>query len=137
LAGLRVGIAAASQSIINIFNRVKPPYNINVASQRMALEALKNRDVIDAWIHEVVKERAKLRAELVLLPCVVRVYPSDANFLLVKVRDPSATYTFLVAKGIIVRDRSRVELCEGCLRITVGTIEENKMLLAALREYGE
>lgn len=134
LAGLRVGMAFASEPIIDIFNRIKPPYNINIASQKLVLEALNNTDKINAWIKETVEERDKLSAELTMLPFIIKVYPSDANFILVKTNDPIAIYNYLVTKKIIIRDRSKVELCEGCLRITVGTKEENKKLIDTLKE---
>lgn len=134
LAGLRVGMAFASEPIIDIFNRIKPPYNINIASQKLVLEALNNTDKINAWIKETVEERDKLSAELAMLPFIIKVYPSDANFILVKTNDPLAIYNYLVTKKIIIRDRSKVELCEGCLRISVGTKEENRKLIDTLKE---
>lgn len=135
LAGLRVGMAFASEPIIDIFNRIKPPYNINIASQKLALEALDNTDKINAWIKETVQERDKLSEELSKLSFILKVYPSDANFILVKTNDAIAIYNYLVTKKIIIRVRSKVELCEGCLRITVGTKEENRRLLETLKEY--
>lgn len=135
LAGLRVGMAFASEPIIDIFNRIKPPYNINIASQKLVLEALDNTDKINAWIKETVEERDRLSAELAMLPFIIKVYPSDANFILVKTNNPLAIYNYLVTKKIIIRDRSKVELCEGCLRITVGTKEENRKLIDTLKEY--
>lgn len=132
LAALRVGMAFASEDIINVFNKIKPPYNINQASQELALEALGNIEQVNAWIKETVQERNKLEQALNELPIVQKVYPSDANFLLVKVSDAKGIYNQLVEQGIIVRDRSKVELCAGCLRITVGTPEENVQLIQAL-----
>lgn len=132
LAALRVGMAFASEDIINVFNKIKPPYNINQASQELALEALGNIEQVNAWIRETVQERNKLEQALNVLPIVEKVYPSDANFLLVKVNDAKGIYNQLVEQGIIVRDRSKVELCAGCLRITVGTPEENVQLVQAL-----
>src|SRR6476661_3235282 len=129
LAGLRVGMAFASEEIIEVFNKVKPPYNVNQASQQLALEALSNVEQVNEWIKETVAEREALRKALENLNNVQQVYPSDANFLLAKFDDPKAVYTYLTSLGIIVRDRSKVELCEGCLRITVGTSEENKQLI--------
>ena len=133
LAGLRVGMAFASEEIIEVFNKVKPPYNINQASQQLALEALENIEQINNWIKQTVQEREKLSKALASLDFVQKIYPSDANFLLVKTADPGAIYQSLVNNGIIVRDRSKVELCEGCLRITVGTPEENGILLKSLQ----
>ncbi|MFC6102921.1 histidinol-phosphate transaminase [Olivibacter domesticus] len=135
LAGLRIGMAFASPEIIDIFNKIKPPYNINEASQILALEALENIDKVNNWIKETVKERELLDKMLLALPFVQQVYPSDANFLLMKASNPKDIYNYLVELGIIVRDRSSVILCENCLRITVGTPEENKELLAALQNY--
>lgn len=134
LAGLRVGMAFASEEIIEVFNKVKPPYNINQASQELVLKALENVEQVNEWIRQTVSERNKLSAELAVLGFVQKIYPSDANFLLVKVIDPVSIYQSLINQGIIVRDRSKVELCEGCLRITIGTPEENETLLAALKD---
>ncbi len=132
LAALRVGIALASKEIIDIMNKIKPPYNINQASQELALQALNEVDQVNNMIKEIVKEREVLAEALVNLSFVEKVYPSDANFLLVKMSDPVGVYKKLLEQGIVVRDRSKVELCEGCLRITVGTPEENKTLLYVL-----
>lgn len=135
LAGLRIGMAFASEEIIEVFNKVKPPYNVNQASQQFALEALKNVDQVNEWIRETVKQRELLSSELSGLPFVIRIYPSDANFILVKTTDARGIYNFLVEHGIIVRDRSNVKLCEGSLRITVGTPEENTLLIKTLKDY--
>jgi histidinol-phosphate aminotransferase len=135
LAALRLGMAYASEEIINVLNKVKPPYNINQASQELALQALEEVGQVNDMIREIVEQRGKLASQLQGLPLVLRIYPSDANFLLVKVTDAKSIYNFLLTKGIVVRDRSRVELCEGCLRITIGTPAENEQLLSALKEY--
>ncbi len=135
LAGLRVGMAFACEEIIEVMNKVKPPYNINEASQQLALKALQNIDLINLWIRETLAERDKLVLELKDFDFVLDIYPSDANFILVKTTDPKGIYNYLVSKGIIARDRSKVELCEGCLRITIGTPEENKTLIQTLKEY--
>lgn len=135
LAALRLGMAFASEEIINILNRIKPPYNINQASQELALKALENVEEVNQMIKDIVGERNTLTAQLRGLGVVKKIYPSDANFLLVQVDKPVELYQFLLTKGIVVRDRSKVELCEGCLRITVGTPEENKRLLAAINEF--
>lgn len=137
LAALRMGMAFAGEDIINIFNKIKPPYNINQASQELALEALNNVEQVNAWIRETVEEREKLTGELVKLPIVEKVYPSDANFLLVKTTDARGIYNILTSQGIIVRDRSKVELCAGSLRITIGTPEENVTLLQALQNIAQ
>lgn len=133
LAALRVGMAFASQEIVQVMNKVKPPYNINQASQELVLRALDEVGQVNDMIREIVKERGLLEAELKQLSLVRKVYPSDANFLLVKVDDAKAIYNALLDKGIVVRDRSKVELCEGCLRITVGTENENIELINALK----
>ncbi|GAA4319189.1 histidinol-phosphate transaminase [Mucilaginibacter gynuensis] len=135
LAGLRVGMAFASEEIIEVLNKVKPPYNINEASQQLALEALANVDQVNGWIRETLAQRDKLVLELKNLDFVLDIYPSDANFILVKTTAPKEIYNFLVQKGIIVRDRSKIDLCEGCLRITVGTPAENELLLKNLQNY--
>ena len=135
LAALRIGMAFASEEIIEVFNKVKPPYNINEASQQLALQALNNLEKVNEWIKETIVEREKLVASLLQLPFVVKVFPSDANFILAKTSDAKGIYNFLVERGIIVRDRSKVELCEGSLRITIGTPAENKILIETLTKY--
>jgi len=135
LAGLRVGMAFASEEIIEVMNKVKPPYNINDASQQLALKALQNVDQVNEWIKETLIQRDKLVLELKDYEFVIDIYPSDANFILVKTTDPRGIYSHLVQQGIIVRDRSKVTLCEGCLRITIGTPIENNILLEALKNY--
>lgn len=135
MAGLRVGMAFASEEIISVFNKIKPPYNINEASQRLAIKALDNIDRVNNWIKEIVSEREKLVKSLGDFYFVEKIYPSDANFLLVKNREPKKIYNYLVERGIIIRDRSSVALCEGCLRITVGTKQENSILMESLKKY--
>jgi histidinol-phosphate aminotransferase len=135
LAALRIGMAFASEEIIEVFNKVKAPYNVNKASQELALKALDNVEQVNTWINETVAERDLLTAGLTDLPLVEKVYPSDANFLLVKIAEPKQAYVHLMNDGIIVRDRSSVELCEGCLRITVGKPVENKQLLTSLARF--
>jgi histidinol-phosphate aminotransferase len=135
LAGLRIGMAFASEPIIDIFNRIKPPYNVNAVSQKLALDALNNIEQVNSWIKEIVLERELMVIELQKLPFIQKVYPSDANFILVKTNDPQAIYNYLVTNNVIVRDRSKVELCEGCLRITIGTKEQNKNLINLLSKY--
>ena len=137
LAGLRLGMAFASEEIIEVFNKVKPPYNINEASQRIALEALQNVEQINNWIKLTVSEREKLINDLGKLELVLKIFPSDANFILVKTVDAKGIYHHLVNNGIIVRDRSKVELCEGSLRITVGTPDENKTLITNLKNFSK
>lgn len=134
LAGLRLGMAFASAEIINILNKIKYPYNINIQTQQLALEALDNAFKKDIWVDEILTERTKLIENLKGLKIVQHVFPTDANFLLAKVDDAQATYQYLAQNGIIVRDRSRIALCAGCLRITIGTPEENKTLIKALQQ---
>jgi histidinol-phosphate aminotransferase len=135
LAGLRVGMAFASEEIIEVMNKVKPPYNVNEASQQLALKALANVDQVNGWIKETLALRDILVLALKDFDFVLDIYPSDANFILVKTTDPKFIYSFLVEKGIIVRDRSKIDLCEGCLRITVGTPGENKILIDTLKKF--
>jgi histidinol-phosphate aminotransferase len=136
LAGLRLGMAFASEGIIDIYNKVKPPYNINQATQELALKALEEVGQVNEMIKALVTMREELARDLASLPFVLTVYPSDANFLLVKTTDAHKVYDYLLGDGIVVRDRSKVELCAGCLRVTVGTAKENEDLVAALRGYG-
>ncbi|MBP7389858.1 MAG: histidinol-phosphate transaminase [Chitinophagales bacterium] len=135
MAALRLGMAFASETIIDYFNKVKPPYNVNEATQQLALAALDNM----MWVNEHIRKTVALREELIrqlqLVSFVEKIYPSDANFILAKMKDPSAVYTHLAAHGIIVRNRSKVQLCEGCLRITVGTAAENEALITTLKIY--
>ncbi len=135
LAALRLGMAFASEEIVQILNKIKPPYNINEATQQLVLQAIDNVERKNMMVQTVLTERARLVADLAKIPCVVRVYPSDANFVLVKMTDAKRIYDYLVEQKIIVRDRSKVVLCEECLRITVGTAAENTKLLNTLSEY--
>ena len=133
LAALRLGMAFAARPVIDVLNKVKPPYNINQATQDIALKALQNIEQVNEWIKITVAERENLSKELAAVAIVKKVYPSDANFILIEVENALSTYNALVAEGIIIRDRSKVTLCEGCLRITIGTQEENQTLLEALK----
>ena len=135
LAGLRLGMAFASEAIVEVYNKVKPPYNISQAAQELVLKALEEVGQVNDMIRLLVELRERLRIELSALPVVLTVYPSDANFLLVKTKDARGLYGWLLAEGIVVRDRSRVELCEGCLRITVGTEQENAALVSAMSRF--
>ena len=132
LAALRVGMAFASEEFIQVMNKVKPPYNINQASQDLVLSALEEVGQVNDMIRILVSERERLVLELRKLATVLDIYPSDANFLLVKVKDAKGLYNALLTEGIVVRDRSSVTLCEGCLRITVGTEAENDRLIEAI-----
>ena len=135
LAALRLGMLFASPEIIAVLNKIKPPYNINQATQELALKALDHLEDVNAMIRTLVAEREVLTTQLFQIPIVTQVYPSDANFLLVKVENAVALYEYLKKKGIIVRNRSNVILCEGCLRITVGTPEQNAELLESIKSY--
>lgn len=134
LAGLRLGMCYASEEIISILNKIKYPYNVNVRTQEIALDALENAYRKDIWVDEILKERGLLIKALQDLSMVEKIFPSDANFLLVRVKDAQSTYQYLMDNRIIVRDRSRVNLCYNCLRITVGTPEENKRIIEALKQ---
>lgn len=137
LAALRLGMAFASECIIGILNKIKSPYNINTATQRTVQAALKHAGKVQSWADLTRKERNRVRASLSVFPFVEKVYPSDANFLLVKMKDADEVYEYLLRKGIVVRNRSRVPQCENCLRITIGTEAENQALLAALSEFND
>ncbi|MBQ9201927.1 MAG: histidinol-phosphate transaminase [Bacteroidales bacterium] len=134
-AGLRLGLAFASEEIIGIYNKIKYPYNINMLTQRQLMPLLESPSKVRAWVAILLEERARLAAGLQALKTVRHIYPSDANFLLVKVDDPVGLYNRLVGEGIIVRNRHGVRLCEGCLRITVGTPRENDILLDTLKQW--
>jgi histidinol-phosphate aminotransferase len=135
LASLRLGMAFASEAIIRVLNKIKPPYNINGLTQKLVAESLSKVGLKEKMVEEILAEREKLKQELLSIPSVVYVYPSDANFLLVKFNDSSVVFTYLLEEKVIVRDRSKVILCEGCLRISVGTREENNVLTGALRRF--
>ena len=136
-ASVRLGIAYASAEIIGIFNKVKYPYNISLLTQRYAIDLLKRHSEVTAWVKQLTTNRQWLIEALGSLRCVKYIYPTDANFVLVRVSDADAIYDYLRVRGIIVRNRNRVEKCLGCLRITVGTAEENEKLINALKEYGK
>lgn len=136
-AGVRLGMAFASSGIIEVFNKVKYPYNINALTQEYALEILEKEECVKEWVDVLLRERLKLETLLQEFPFVTKVYPSDANFLLVRTRDAAALYNYLQDKGIIVRNRNKITLCSGCLRITVGNAEENRILVEALAIYGK
>ena len=133
LAGIRLGMAFAAPEIIA--NKVKYPYNVNMLTQQQALEALKDPYEVDKWVKLLLTERGRLMQAFLELPICEKVYKTDANFFLAKVTDAQGIYDYLVDKGIIVRNRSRIQLCQNCLRITIGTRNENNELLAALRQF--
>jgi histidinol-phosphate aminotransferase len=135
LAGIRLGMLLAQADLVTYLSKVKYPYNINSLTIDAALKTLENVDQSSIWIKKILEERNHLETQLKALPFVRKIFPSDANFLLVKVENPGAVYGFLLNLGIIVRDRSSVPLCEGCLRITIGTPEENRTLINALKNY--
>ncbi|MBQ4032480.1 MAG: histidinol-phosphate transaminase [Paludibacteraceae bacterium] len=133
MASVRCGMAFASPAIIELFNKVKYPYNINLLTQQFVSERLDHIDDMKAQVKEILAERSRMAEELQKLDCVETVYPSEANFLLVKVDDANARYKKLVESGVIVRNRTTVQLCEGCLRITIGSQTENNQLLANIQ----
>ena len=135
LAALRLGMAFASENIIQVLNKIKPPYNINAATQELALKALDHLDDVNAMIRETIQEREALMKELDNIQRIQKVFPSDANFLLVKMEGATAVYDYLKSQGIIVRNRSNIVLCEDSLRITIGTPQQNQTLIAALKNY--
>lgn len=134
-AAIRLGMAFASKEIIAIFNKVKYPYNVNLLTQQQALEALKDPYEVDNWVRILLQERTRMMDAFAMLPVCEKVYPTDANFFLAKMTDAMAIYDYLVDKGIIVRNRHRVQLCQNSLRVTIGTKAENSELIAALRLY--
>lgn len=134
-AAIRLGMAFADKKIIDIFNKVKYPYNVNALTQKNALEALAEPYEVDKWIKIILLERNRMIDAFKLLPSCEKVYPTDANFFLAKMHDAQTIYDYLKSNGIIVRNRTHVSLCDDCLRITIGSKTENNELLAALRQY--
>lgn len=134
-AGIRLGMAFAQKAIIDLFNKVKYPYNVNLLTQEEALAILKHRFDVDEWVRILLQERTRMIKAFSELPYSKAIYPSDANFFLTKVEDAQRVYDYLVERGIIVRNRTRVTLCENCLRITIGSKSENSELIGALRQY--
>jgi histidinol-phosphate aminotransferase len=135
LAALRLGMTFASPEIIEFLNKIKPPYNINEVTQELAIQALDNIKRKNDMVEAILQEREKLAVELSKISCILKVYPSNANFILVKTSSAKQIYDYLIDNKIIVRDRSKVALCDDCLRITVGTQEENESLISALAKY--
>ena len=134
-AAIRLGMAFADPEIIALFNKVKYPYNINALTQQQAKEMLHNLPKLQQWMTIILTERKHLMPAVAELPLTKRVYPTEANFFLVEVSDADKIYNYLIERGIVVRNRNRVALCHNCLRITVGTPQENCELLSALRQY--
>lgn len=135
MAGIRLGIGMASKAIVEILNRIKPPYNVNVLSQQKALELLKQEELYSSQVNTILEERGKLIDFLKKLNCVERVYATDSNFVLVKVSSAPELYEYLQTDGIIIRDRSKVVKLENCVRISIGTLEENQNLMQKLIAY--
>ena len=134
-AAIRLGMAFASAEIIGLFNKVKYPYNVNALTQERALEMMQSPYEVEKWVKLLLQERIRVMESFSILPICQKVYPTDANFFLAKMTDAPAIYDYLMREGIIVRNRSRVTLCDNCLRVTIGTKTENSQLLAALRKY--
>jgi histidinol-phosphate aminotransferase len=134
-AGIRLGIALADPGVITVMDRVKYPYNVSLLTQDKAMELLDNEEQKDEWVSMVLAEREKLVQKLKKLESVKKIHPSDANFLLVRVADPDALYQHLAQGGVIVRNRSRLTHCEGCLRISVGTRDENQQLIRLMKTF--
>jgi histidinol-phosphate aminotransferase len=133
LAGIRLGICYASAEIIAVLNKIKPPYNVNELSQKRALERLDNTKAIESEINSIIKQRQSLLKVLLDIKYVEKIYPTEANFILIKVDDANKRYDDLIAKGIVIRNRTTQPLCDNCLRLTIGTEEENKKLIEALK----
>lgn len=134
-AGIRLGMAFAQKDIIELFNKVKYPYNVNILTQRQALEVLNRRHDVDEWIRLTLNERLSLMYAVSELSICQKVYPTEANFFLAKFNDANRIYNYLVDQGIILRNRSHITLCDNCLRITIGSPQENTTLISALRRY--
>ena len=133
-AAIRLGMAFAKKEIIGIFNKVKYPYNVNMLTQEQAMKRLKDTQPVEQWVNILLQERGRTMEAFGELPICEKIYPTDANFFLAKVKDAQKAYDYLVEKGIIVRNRTRISLCNNCLRITIGTREENNELIGALRD---
>ncbi len=134
MAGIRLGICYASDAIISVLNKIKPPYNVNVLTQQKAIESIENIENFNSNLEEILKQKKKLKAALREIGFVKLIYPSDANFWLIKVDDANMRYKQLLKEGIVVRNRTNEILCENCLRITIGTAKENDKLIKALKE---
>ena len=134
LAGIRLGICYASTEVISVLNKIKPPYNVNELSQKRALERLADTDKISTEIASIIRQREDLLEVLLHVEFVKKIYPTEANFILVKVDDANKRYAELIAKGIVIRNRTTQPLCDNCLRLTVGTELENRKLMAVLKQ---
>ncbi|MGM0620580.1 MAG: histidinol-phosphate transaminase [Bacteroidota bacterium] len=134
MAGIRLGMAFAIPEIISVLNKIKYPYNLNILTQEKAIELTDNHEKVEKWVKRIIAERVKMAELLKDFPFVEKIFPSDANFLLVKMHDARGIYDYLAERGIVVRDRSKIHLCDDSLRITIGTSEENEQLLKALND---
>ncbi len=135
MAGLRLGMAFAQPQIVKVFSKVKYPYNLNILSQQKALELIENARLTENWVLNLNKEKENIASQLSKFKFVEKIFPSDANFLLIKTPEPRKIYDYLINKQIIIRDRSNISLCSGCLRITIGSPDENKSLIDTLKKY--
>ncbi len=134
-AALRLGMAFAGKEIIDLFNKVKYPYNINLLTQKQAVEILNDPFAVSKWVKMLLEERTRIMEAFKQLPVCKKIYPTSANFFLVEVTDATKIYNYLISKGVVVRNRNNVQLCQNCLRITIGSKNENMELLSALRQY--
>jgi histidinol-phosphate aminotransferase len=133
MAGIRLGIAYASSEVISILNKIKPPYNVNQLTQIKAIEQLSDKEKIKSQIDSIIIQRVTLLKVLNEVSYITKIYPTEANFILIKVDNATKRYNELIAKGIVIRNRTSQPLCENCLRLTIGTEEENNALIAALK----
>lgn len=136
-AAIRLGMAFASTEIIQILNKIKYPYNINILTQQQALKALQHKEKVTEWVSLLKSERSRLISELGKMTLVKHIFPTDANFVLIRVDDANTLYQYLITKSIVVRNRNTVSLCLGCIRITIGTPDENNQLLQEMAAYSE
>jgi histidinol-phosphate aminotransferase len=134
LAGIRLGICYASAEVISVLNKIKPPYNVNELTQKRALERLDNPEKIKSEIESIITQRQELLKVLLNVKFVNKIYPTEANFILIKVDDANKRYDELIAKGIVIRNRTTQPLCDNCLRLTVGTEQENMKLIEVLKQ---
>ena len=134
LAGIRLGVCYGSEEIIKVLNSIKPPYNVNQLTQQRAIERLSKTDEVAKEVSEIIQQRAFVLKALIEVPFIKKIYPTDCNFVLVKVDDATVRYHQLVANGIVVRNRTTQPLCENCLRFTIGTVLENEKLISVLNE---
>ncbi len=134
MAGIRLGMAFASEEIISILNKIKYPYNLNILTQKKAIELVEKTEDVQKWVKLIVAERAKMSELIKEFPFVIKVFPSETNFILVKMHDATGIYNYLVEKGIVVRNRSKIHLCDDSLRLTIGSSQENATLLQALKD---